>query len=268
MQFGFCPLRSGSSGNTSYVCAGATRLLIDAGLSGRAMEKMLWELGQDPQGLTGILVTHEHSDHIKGLGIFSRRYNLPVYANEETWQAMADKPGMDGIATRNQRIFITGQDFYVQDVGVTPFAIPHDAAAPVGYALAYGGRKLAIATDLGHIAESWVSQVSGADLLLIESNHDPEMLADSRYPALLKRRILSRRGHLSNADCGRALVTLTQQGMHHVILGHLSAETNTPPLARETVEIELAAAGLRMGEDVRVDMAWRDKLGDFYTIIA
>lgn len=267
MSFCFCPLRSGSSGNSLYVQAGHTRILVDAGLSGKTVEQALCDLAVSPGTLQAILITHEHSDHIKGAGILSRRYDLPVYATEGTWIAMESKPGMDGIALRNRRVFASDEDFYIGDLAVSPFSIPHDAADPVGFALLHTGRKLCVATDLGHIAAGWMKALSGADLLLMESNYDPDMLRDHHwYSSMLKKRIQGNRGHLSNGDCGVALSRLVKMGLCHVILGHLSAETNTPELARSTVCDALASEGIQPGVDVQVDIALRDCMGRLYTI--
>lgn len=267
MPFCFCPLRSGSSGNALFVQAGNTRVLVDAGLSGRTVEQALTEVGVSPDSLNAILVSHEHADHIRGVGVLSRRYNLPVYATEKTWLAMETCQGMAGIALRDRRVLGAGQDFYVRDLAVSPFSIPHDAADPVGYSLHFGGRKLCVATDLGHLSLSWLTALSGANLALLEANHDPGLLDRSvRYPAYLKRRILSRNGHLSNEDCGTAVVRLAKRGTRHFILGHLSAETNTPALASQTVSAALSAAGLKPQEDVLVDLAHRDRNAGLYTL--
>ena len=268
MPLYFCPLRSGSSGNTSLAQGGGTRVLIDAGLSGRETEKALQGRGVAPDSLAAILISHEHGDHIKGAGVLSRRWDLPVYATEGTWAGMEGKPGMDGIALKNRRAFAPGEEFYVGDLAVSPFAIPHDAACPVGFSLFYNDLKLCVATDLGHIDnKGWMAALAGANLVLLESNHDPELLrCHARYPARLKARILGRHGHLSNDDCGAALVHLVRAGLTHVILGHLSAETNTPTLAHDTVVAALREAGIVAGEDVRVDLAHRDRAGSLYTI--
>lgn len=267
MPFCFSPLRSGSSGNALLVQAGDVRVLVDAGLSCRAIENALAECAVTPDTLGAVLVTHEHSDHIKGLALLSKRHNLPVYATEGTWLAMQDKPGFDQIPAKNRRAFEPEQPFFMRDLLVTPFSIPHDAADPVGFSFQFGARKLCVATDLGHIAPGWMRALQGANLALLESNHDPEMLrAHPRYPSRLKARILGRRGHLCNADCGKAVVALAQAGLTNVILGHLSAETNRPELALETVEAALSEAGIRPGEDVRVTLSQRDRNGGVYFI--
>ncbi len=267
MSFCFCPLRSGSSGNALFVQAGGVRILVDAGLSARTVEQALRDIGAAPDTLGGILVTHEHSDHIRGVGILSKRWALPVYATEKTWAAMKSKPGINGVALKNRRAFAPFQDFYIRDLAVSPFSIPHDAADPVGFSLLYGSRKICVATDLGHVANGWMRALSGANLVLIEANHDPRLLqASARYPERLKRRILGNKGHLSNQDCGEALSRLVEEGVRHAILGHMSAETNTPELAKETILTALITRKIRIGTDIQVDLALREETGSFYTI--
>ncbi len=260
MSFFFSPLRSGSSGNTLLVQAGETRLLVDAGLSRKAVVECLAECGVPPETLGAILITHEHSDHIKGVGLLSEKYDLPVYATPGTWRAMLDFPGISRIAEHNRRMFSAGQGFCVQDIAVESFPIPHDAAEPVGYSLLHGGRKLCIATDLGRIESGWMQCLCGADLLLLEANYDPDLLqSHPTYPPYLKARIRGKRGHLSNGDCAEVLIRLYETGLRYAILGHMSAETNRPSLAYETVCGKLLDAGIRPDEDIRIAMAYRDK---------
>jgi len=267
MPLYFCPLRSGSSGNALLVQGEDTRILLDAGVSGREVERSLAERGVTPDTLRAILISHEHSDHIKGAGILSKRWNLPVYATEATWFAMEGKPGINSITLKNRRVFVPGETFYIRDLAISPFSIPHDAADPVGFSVLHGGRKLCVATDLGHVSPNCLRALEGANLVLLESNHDPALLRDHpRYPSYLKSRILGRRGHLSNEACGSALTQLVQRGLAHVILGHLSGETNTPTLAYETVVHALADAGIRAGYDIQIDLAYRDQTGGLYTI--
>lgn len=264
MRFTFCPLFSGSSGNSLFIGADDTRILVDAGMPGRAIEAQLRALGVSPDTLSGILITHEHTDHIKGVGILSRKYDLPVYANEGTWTAMQEKIG--GIALKNQRLFYTGEDFYIGPLNISPFAIPHDAAEPVGYAFYYGAIKAATATDIGHVNDKWLSAVSGAQVMMLESNHDVGMLMCGRYPVQLKTRIKGRRGHLCNEDSAKALVTLCEAGLRSVVLGHLSAENNLPELAFKTAYDALCAAGVRPGKDVTLEIARRDQISGIYTL--
>ncbi|MGI6173285.1 MAG: MBL fold metallo-hydrolase [Christensenellales bacterium] len=235
------PLFSGSKGNATLLSLRGTRLLIDAGVSCRSLVARLAEANVAPETLSAVLVTHEHTDHIKGVGTFSRRYDLPVFATEGTWNAMRDYLG--DIAPENVRVIRAGEDFYIDRVGVLPFEIPHDAAEPVGYALASGGAKLCVATDLGCVRDSWVRQIEGADAVLLEANHDVEMLKCGRYPFALKRRILGRHGHLSNVDAGSVAARLAENGVRRIILGHLSEENNFPELAFRTVQDALDDAG-------------------------
>ena len=265
MLFTFCPLYSGSSGNAAFVGGGNTRILIDAGLSGRTVTEALNRIGILPETLDGILVTHEHSDHIKGVGILSRKYHIPIYANAATWAAMEKLIGP--VMPALHREFETDASFYIGDLAVLPYSISHDAAEPVGYRVDYGARSVATATDIGVFTQNVLSVLSGVDLVLLESNHDIDMLHENEhYSARLKSRILGRRGHLSNEACGEALWQLYQTGVCHAVLGHLSHENNTPELALRTVCDALRAHGLEIGRDIWVDMAWRDHVGDVYEI--
>lgn len=266
MQFTFCPLFSGSSGNAIFVGAGDTRLLIDAGLSGRTVSEALTSIGILPETLTGILVTHEHSDHVKGVGILSRKYRVPVYANARTWAAMEGTVG--NIAPACRREFESGESFYLGDVEVSPYSISHDAAEPVGYRIFHSGRSVATATDIGIFTKKVLSALAGTDIVLLESNHDVDMLHENEhYSAALKARILGRYGHMSNEACGEALYQLYQTGVRHAVLGHLSHENNTPELAMQTVCESLRGRGIVPGQDILVDMAWRDHVGGKYEIL-
>lgn len=253
----FCPLSSGSSGNVCYVGTEKAGVLIDAGLPGKRVEELMLERCIDPGSLRAILVTHEHSDHIQGVGIISRRFDVPIYANAPTWQAMEPKIG--GISPRNIRIFETGQDFYIRDICVTPVPISHDAAEPVGFTFISHGRKVAALTDLGYASCAVLDAAEYADVLLIESNHDIELVKNGPYPGQLKRRILSKRGHLSNEDCAKALVALYAKNVRRVILGHLSKDNNHEQLALETVTAELIGNGILPDKDMPVLVAHRDR---------
>lgn len=265
MEMTFCPLFSGSSGNALFVQAGRTRVLVDAGKPGKTLTETLNLIGVEPQTLDAILITHEHGDHIAGAGVMARRYHLPVYATAATWAAMEEKVG--AISPDLRRTFDKKQDFYLGDLGVMPFAIPHDAADPVGYRLWCGGVSVATATDLGHFSKAVCQAVAGSSLVLLESNYDPDMLMHNyHYSARLKQRILSNRGHLSNDACANALLQLVENGVHNVVLGHLSGENNLPELALSTSESRAEEAGLRLGQDLTIDLAWRDRVSDLYTL--
>ncbi|MBE5772087.1 MAG: MBL fold metallo-hydrolase [Clostridia bacterium] len=265
MRFTFCPLFSGSSGNALFIGAGDTRILIDAGMPGKAIEGALKEIGILPEMLTGIAVTHEHSDHVKGVGILSRKYHIPVYANERTFQAMARTVGE--IAPGNRRYFNDEEDFYIGDLALYPFSIPHDAADPVGYRVYYGGHSVATATDMGYMKKQVLKTLSGVDVLLLESNHDPDLLMQNpHYSMYLKQRILSNHGHLSNEASAKALLSLYETGVRQVLLGHLSGENNTPELALSTAVEALCEAGISVNEDIGVGLAWRDRVSRKFEI--
>ncbi len=231
------PLFSGSSGNCILLEAGGTRLLIDAGLPGRSIETALNSVDIPLSSINGILVTHEHSDHVRGVGVLSRKHDIPVYANMGTWAGMQNEIG--GIAEKNIRSFATGCDFYIHELHIQPFSIPHDANDPVAFCFHGDGRCTSVMTDIGYIRQDMLDAVEDSELLFIESNHDEEMLKVGPYPYPLKRRILSDRGHLSNENCGKALSKLYLKGLCCAILGHLSKENNYEQLALETVRSEL-----------------------------
>jgi len=251
----FSPLFSGSSGNATFIEAGDARILVDAGLTGARIEQALRAIGAPPETLSAILVTHEHIDHVRGIGVLSRRYHIPVYANAACWEAMP--PTVGEIAPGLTRVIETGRDFYIRDVNVASFATPHDAAEPVGYTFRYGARCAGILTDIGCCGGELLDAVEECDLLLIEANHDVEMLKSGSYPYPLKQRILSRHGHLSNADCGKALCELYARGVKNAVLGHLSAENNDESLAMGTVLAALREQDI--GTGMHVAMSHRDR---------
>ncbi|QTE69761.1 MBL fold metallo-hydrolase [Clostridiales bacterium] len=261
----FCPLYSGSSGNALFVQYGNTRLLVDAGKPGKAIADALAKIGVGMETISGVLITHEHSDHIAGAGVLARRYHLPMYATAGTWQGIGSKIGE--IPPGLTRVIGTDREFYLGDIGVSPFSIPHDAADPVGFRLWGGNLSISTATDLGHFSADVYRRIAGSDLVLLESNHDPDMLrANPKYAPALKKRILGDYGHLSNEACASALLKLIAGGTGTVILGHLSGENNTPGLARRVSEKTLAQEGIRPGTDVQLQIALRDETGEVYCI--
>lgn len=264
MRMTVCPLFSGSSGNCVYVAMGGVRLLVDAGVSATRIEAQLAEIGVEIGSIDAILVTHEHVDHIRGLGVLCRRHHLPVYANEGTWNGILQKEA--GIPAACRRMFYTGEDFYIGALDVHPFAIPHDAMEPVGYAIGCQGLRCGVATDIGHICDGWLEAVSGCQALVLEANHDVEMVRRGPYPQRLKSRILSKRGHLSNEDCASALLTLAERGAQAVFLSHLSADNNLPELAYNTVCEALMRAGYAVGETISVSLARRDRVSDMLVL--
>lgn len=264
MELRFSPLFSGSSGNAIYVGCDDAHLLVDAGMSGARIVQEMQKVGVDPNRLNGILVTHEHSDHIKGIGILSRKFDLPIFATEGTWQGMSNKIG--AIASKNICIFEPGQDFFMGSINITGFSTPHDALQPVGYTFDLRGARLSIATDMGCIKDSWYKYVCGSDAVLLESNYDPDMLKAGAYPFDLKKRILSRKGHLSNEDAGIVAAELVKKGAKQIILGHLSKENNFPELAMRTCELALSNAGIVPHEDVLLSVANRDGNSGMFSV--
>ncbi|MCZ8517634.1 MBL fold metallo-hydrolase [Paenibacillus filicis] len=233
MGIRFSVLSSGSTGNAMVVDGEDGKVLIDAGLSAKKVEQLLKERGMSPDQLDAILVTHEHADHIKGLGALARKYDLPVYANEKTWRELDQHIGE--IAEANRCVMDTGE---VRDFGmlqVESYGISHDAAEPVGYCFYQGEEKLSLATDLGYMSSKVKEKITDSDVLVLESNHDVEMLRMGRYPWNIKRRILSDVGHLSNEAAGIGLVDVMSEKTKRVYLAHLSRDHNLMDLARLTV---------------------------------
>ncbi len=241
-------LASGSSGNAIWVSSGSTGVLIDAGVSARRVASAAEGLGLDTGMLEAVLVTHEHSDHVSGLGPVSRRFELPVYATSGTHRAMDGRLGK----CRERAVVEPGTEFRVGDLAVSPFSVSHDCAEPVGYTLTDGHDRVAIATDLGVVTHPVRHHLSEADCVVLEFNHDERMLRDGDYPWRLKQRIASRSGHLSNEAAARELVTLVDGPISFLVLAHLSRENNTPSLALETASEALERAGR---SDVRVLLA-------------
>lgn len=262
MTIRFCSLASGSSGNCHMLTDEESVLLVDAGLSGKQIQEKLQQVGVDPCCLSGLLISHEHSDHIQGAGILSRRFNLPIYANEGTWAGMEHKLGP--IKSENIRIFKSDTPFELGKFTVMPYRISHDANEPVGFSFVNKGVKISITTDLGHMTEAIAEEIKDSDLLILEANHDEEMLKAGRYPYPLKRRILSDFGHLSNEAAGNAIVDLVNRNVRTVMLAHLSQENNFPELAMETIKGILQMNQVEIGKDVVLDIALRDRISTLY----
>ena len=246
-------LKSGSRGNSALVVSEKTKILIDCGISGKTAEKSLGQLDINPAEIDAIVVTHEHIDHILGVGVMMRRYKTPVFANADTWNAML--PQIGKIDESLIREFKCYEDFEIGDIGVAPFPIPHDAANPVGYSFLNDGEKVSVATDVGELKKEMFLALRGSDTVLLEANHDVNMLEMGSYPMPLKRRIRGNLGHLSNDDAGKAAEFLVRLGTENIILGHLSEENNYPRLALETVVCALNEADIKVGRDVTLSCA-------------
>ena len=250
-----CSIASGSSGNCIYVGSEATHLLVDVGISGKRTESGLQELGLTGRDIDGILITHEHADHIRGLGVLVRKYGIPIYATSGTIEAMKWDRSLGNIDESLYREVQEDRKLTIKDLTVNPMHISHDAAQPVGYRISYGNRKVAVCTDLGVYNDYTVECLKGMDALLLEANHDVNMLQVGPYPYYLKQRILGDRGHLSNENSGRLLCRILHDNLKTVLLGHLSKENNLPELAYESVrmEINLGENPYKAGDfDIRV----------------
>lgn len=241
MSLVLSPLFSGSSGNAIYLSDGTTSVLVDGGVSAKRIVHALEQLDVDPASISAILVTHEHKDHVYGIGPLARAFSLPVYATRGTWCGME---GTVGALNREQRYaVIHNQPFKIGSLVLCAVPIPHDANEPVCYTFYNDGEKLALATDIGHIDPEMVQALSGAEFVFLEANHDLEMLENGPYPVYLKRRIAGAKGHLSNDAAAEIACTLAQSGTREFLLAHLSQENNTPDLALETVEKALRESG-------------------------
>ncbi|MBN1623487.1 MAG: MBL fold metallo-hydrolase [Clostridia bacterium] len=254
-MFRFCSLFSGSNGNSLFVTDGETRLLVDAGVSGIRIQNALASIGENPASIDAIFVTHEHSDHSQSVGILSRRYNIPVYATKGTWRGMRSFIG--NVNELNVMYIDPEKSILTGHIEVHPFRIPHDATEPVGYSFRCENKKLTIATDIGHMNSELLENIRNSDLLMLESNHDLEMLDNGPYPYVLKRRIKSDYGHLCNSIAGETIAQLALEGVKKFIIGHLSGENNNPAVAYRTVGACIESIGFRLGEDIELHVAER-----------
>lgn len=252
-------IASGSSGNCIYIGSGKTKVLIDTGISGKRIEQGLNEVGLSTADMDAVLLTHEHADHISGLGVITRKYGLPVYSTKGTVQAVL---GCGKIGKLDESLFHEidyDQDFMIGDLSIHPFQISHDAAQPVAFVAKSDDKSVAVATDMGKYDEYTVQNLSGLDALLIEANHDVNMLQVGSYPYYLKQRILGDRGHLSNEVSGQLLSRVLHDGLKKIFLGHLSQENNYAELAYETVRTEITMSDTPYkGNDFPMVVARRD----------
>ena len=249
----FATIASGSKGNCIFIGTENTKILIDAGISGKKAEQGLAELGVSGDEIDAVFVTHEHNDHVDGIGVLSRRYEIPIYATEGTWENMPEKIG--SIRESNKRTVYANEYCAFNEFSICPFNIPHDAAQPVGYRINAYDKTLTIATDIGHITDDVMQNCKDCDLLLLESNHDVNMVHNGPYPYPLKRRVLGDFGHLSNENCGKVLTDICSSRLKYVILGHLSGENNTPMLAFNTSKEIMQDKGIEIGGDVNMYVA-------------
>ncbi len=251
MSLMVCPLASGSSGNAIYIGDEKNKILIDCGLSGKKTEELLQSRGSSCSELDGIILTHEHSDHIKGAGILARRWKLPIFTRPGTWGAGGEI--LDSIPTSQQKLLLSGLSF--GKIEIDFFHLSHDAAEPVGLLIRWGKNQVALVTDLGEPSPELEKRIYGSDVLIVEANHDPDMLASGPYPHFLKKRVRGSHGHLSNDDCGLLLSRVLNEKPVQVYLAHLSEQNNDPQIARLTVENFLKGKGKDSG--VKIEVASR-----------
>ena len=261
----FCSLASGSSGNSQFIGNKTTKILLDAGLSGKYIREALCGIGVNGEDIDGIVITHEHSDHVKGVGVMMRKYDLPIYLTEGTWNSIKNSIGK--INEDKVNIIEKGKEFCIKDILVKPISISHDAVDPVAYKFVNGEGSVGVLTDLGIYTDEIVDEIKTCDLVMLEANHDIEMLKMGSYPYYLKRRILSSVGHLSNETSGEMASKLVKNGItRNIILGHLSKENNFPELAYETVKNVMESEEIYIGKDIMLNMTYRDKIGGLYVI--
>lgn len=261
-MFKFCNLYSGSSGNCSFVGTDNINILIDCGESQKKIINALESIGTNINEINAIVVTHEHSDHVKTLGAISKKYNIPVYANEKTFNNMPEQTEL--IKEENRKIFNTDDHFEIGDLQIHPFHIPHDAAEPCGYNIYNENNKISIATDIGHMDNNILKKLEESKFLLLESNYEPEILKYAKYPYYLKRRISGPNGHLSNQEASDTIIKLLSTGVNNIMLGHLSKETNFPELAYKTVMDEII--NNKLNNNLTLNVASRIKPSDIINI--
>ncbi len=262
-MFKFCSLYSGSSGNSLFIETQNTKLLIDAGVSSKKIENALNDINIDPSTLDGILVTHEHIDHVQGLGTLSKKFDLPVFVNQETLDAMPKQK--DKISEKNVKTFKISDKFEIGDLEIKPFSIPHDAANPCGFNIWKDNKKISIATDIGHMTNPILKSLEESLFIMLEANYDPEVLRCSPYPFTLKSRIAGPTGHLPNEMAGKTISHLLKSGLKNAMLGHLSKQSNFPELAYKTVVDELISNNYN--EDcISLSVASRDNHSKIITI--
>jgi len=263
----FCSIASGSSGNCIYVGSDNTHLIIDAGLSGKKIEEGLNLVGLKGSELNGILVTHEHIDHTGGLGVMARRYGIPIYATAGTIQGIRATKSLGKIPDDLLIEIEKEKAFSIEDINIKPVGISHDANDPVAYRIENGSNSVGVVTDLGNYDDHIVKCFEKVDALLLEANHDVNMLQVGRYPYPLKQRILSDKGHLSNELSGQLLCKLLHDDMRTVFLGHLSAENNLAELAYETIRLEILLSDIKYRpEDFDIRVASRSECSEVISI--
>ena len=246
-----CQLFSGSKGNSIYIASTCGKFLVDAGVSAKRLDEKLRSIGVEPDELDGIFITHEHTDHISGLRVFSAKHKLPVYAHKN----VAEKIKSGGLIKDGVALYEITENMEIGGAEIVPFINSHDSVACVGYRFNLNDRSIAVCTDTGYVTEDAKAKLKGTDLVYLESNHEVTMLQNGIYPYQLKQRILSKKGHLSNFACGEFAKELVQDGTTRIVLAHLSKENNNPDVARQTTLCALSEAGLVENKDFRLNIS-------------
>jgi phosphoribosyl 1,2-cyclic phosphodiesterase len=250
-MIGFCPLASGSKGNCLYLGTARTKILIDGGIGARTAEERLKVLGISLAEIEAVFITHEHTDHIKGLASLAVKRGIPVFANSETAKAILlvidEKPKF--------QIFSTGETFEYGDLEIHPFSVQHDTLDPVAFTFLAEGHKVGICADLGYVTSLVTQHLQGCDYLYVEANHQPSMVHACNRPPLYKQRVLGRQGHLSNQECAELIATVAHHGLKYIHLAHLSSECNHPELALSIVKEKMREIGLGSS----LSIAWQDR---------
>jgi len=260
-------LASGSKGNCTYVAGDGVSFLVDIGLNLKQLLGRMADADIDPQSISGVLITHEHSDHISGVYSFVKRFKCKIYIHKKACNCFLDKIKERGGEIDENLVVSFVDKFDVDEVQVDFFELPHDSQFCFGYTFKSGDSKVSLATDLGSCSDAVLQKMAGSQIVLLEANHDPVKLAHNvRYPSWLKRRVAGGHGHLSNGACSRAVYKLATLGVEQVILAHLSAENNSPSLAYRVVKDFLAEKGLIEGQDIFIDVATQDKVGRLFEV--
>ncbi|QHI72285.1 MBL fold metallo-hydrolase [Aminipila terrae] len=265
MSLSFCSFSSGSSGNCYLVRSNDTALLIDVGISGKKILEGLSATETPQEQVKGVLVTHEHIDHVKSLRIISKKLpEVETYANAGTWSQIEEN-----VPEERRKVFITGETFAIGDIEVKPFHISHDAAEPVGFSFFSEGKQISIVTDTGYITDEIFDEMKQADLLALEANHDENMLKVGRYPWNVKQRILGNKGHLSNVAAGNCLCRLLDECCskpRNILLAHLSRENNFPEMAYQTIKNVLEESEHYLGKQLQLNTMMKDEISMIYTV--
>lgn len=259
-----CSLYSGSTGNSFFVQTEDTKLLVDCGVSCKKIENALSSFNVLPENINGILLTHEHIDHTKSVGLLSKKYGIPIFANKETWNSLLQNNS--NLEKANINFFENNSSFELNDLKILPFSTPHDAANPCGFNIFKDKKKISIATDLGHVSKDVIKNLENTSLVMLEANYDFDVLQYSSYPYVLKKRISGPNGHLENNVTGKTIAHLIDSGLENALLIHLSKENNFPELAYKTVSEELQKQHFSES-DINLRVAPRDLPSNFFNVI-